>query len=359
MTSRVSILTLAMGFMLVASPAYAAAHPAEPFQSELDFSKLSRQTAGAPWEDFNGNFETGDFSQYLEVQALEGRATIVEGPVGEGTFAARFERRVGDELVAGSNRSEVVPDREFSAGETRYFRHLLYLPFESIDWKHFLILCQWHDSSASPPPLSLQTSENGGAKKLLIGSGNQKSIYYEFDIPGNAQWFELVYRITFGIKGSMEVWLNGRSLGEVAGIETLGTEPTNWKLGNYRSAEAEGTTVVFQDGVMITKDFFSDPPKEPAGDEPVGPAGSTPSPSSQSPQAPVTGHETRACQLARRELRMAHIRLNVARNRYSDSWPRAQRRRWERRIDRDAKRYRQAKRKARHTCGEALADGLY
>ncbi len=254
-----------MGLMLLASPAHAQ----------------------AAWEDFIGNFETGDFSQYLEVQAAAGRATIVKSPVGEGVYAARFERREGDELIAGSNRSEAVPDHEFHAGETRYFRHLLYLPFESIDWNHFLILCQWHDSSPGAPPLSLQTFEKDGAKKLLIGSGTQKSIYYEFDIPGNAQWFELVYRITFGIKGSMEVWLNGQSLGEVTEIDTLGVEPTNWKLGNYRSSEAEGTTVIFQDGVTIAKDFLSDPPEAPAEEIPVTPAMSPPaSLSGSNPQAP-------------------------------------------------------------------------
>ncbi len=189
MTSRRLGLTLTIGFMLAVSPAHgASAHPVEPFRSGLDLSSLPTASAPTAWEDFDGGFETGDFSQYLEVQAAAGRATIVKSPVAEGTYAARFERRVGDELVAGSNRSEAVPRPEFHAGETLYFRHLLYLPFESIDWKHFLILCQWHDSSAGPPPLSLQTFESGGAKKLLIGSGTQKSIYYEFDVPGDSQW---------------------------------------------------------------------------------------------------------------------------------------------------------------------------
>lgn len=333
MTLRRLVFLLAMGFMLVASPAQAA-----------------------PWEDFNGNFETGDFSQYLEVQAIPERATIVKSPdpVGEGTYAARFERREGDELKAGSNRSEIVPAREFHAGETLYFRHLLYLPYASIDWKHFLILCQWHDSSPGSPPLSLQTFEEGGVKKLRIGSGDQSSIYYEFNVPGNAQWFELVYRISFGINGSIEVWLNGKSLGEVDGINTLGTEPTNWKLGNYRSSEAEGTTVVYQDGVTITKKFFSDPPKEPVKEvekPTVAPVLGPPVPASPGrPEAPDTGPNTRSCQLARGELRRAQARLKVAQRRFSDTWPPAKGRRWRKQVKRDAKRYRQAKQSMLRAC---------
>jgi Polysaccharide lyase len=319
-----------VGFVLAASPALGA----------------------AAWEDFNGDFETGDFSQYLEVQTAPGRATIVKSPVAEGTYAARFERQVGDPPAAGSSRTEAVPDPFFHAGETLYFRHLLYLPFESIDWKHFLILCQWHDASGDPPPLSLQTFAKEGVKKLLIGSGTQESIYYDFGIPGSSEWFELVYRITFDVKGSIEVWLNGKSLGEVREIDTLGTEPTNWKLGNYRSSEAEGTTVIFQDGVMITKNFFSNPPGKPVEEEVGTPEPAvdavTPMhpPSPSNPQAP----DPLLCQLAKRDLHNVQVRLNIARRRYDSSQPRAQRRRSAKQIAQSAKRYRQAKQKVRRAC---------
>lgn len=311
--------------------------------------------ATAAWEDFDGGFETGDFSQYLEVQAVPERATIVKSPVAEGTYAARFERRVGDELSAGSSRSEAVPAPEFHAGETRYFRHLLYLPFESIDWKHFLILCQWHDSSGDPPPLSLQAFESSGVKKLLIGSGTQKSIYYEFEIPGSAEWFELVYRITFGVKGSIEVWLNGKSLGEVAEINTLGTEPTNWKLGNYRSKEAEGTTVVYQDGVMITDSFFSHPPTDvippPTKDAPVENVTGPPAPSSGSnSQAPAINPESPSCQLARSNLGKARVRLRAVKKRPADTRSRGSRQKRAQQIARTEKRYRQAKKRVRQAC---------
>lgn len=305
--------------------------------------------AVAAWEDFDGGFETGDFSQYLEVQAAPERATAVKSPVAEGTYAARFERQVGDPLVAGSNRSEAVPDREFHAGETFYFRQLLYLPYESIDWKHFLILCQWHDSSGNPPPLSLQIAESGGRKKLIIGSGTQKSIYYEFDIPGNAQWFELVYRISFGVKGSIEVWLDGKSLGEVSEIETLGTEPTNWKLGAYRSSEAEGTTVIYQNGVTITKKFFSRPPVEPPAETP--PAATPTPPAGGGSPAAGPKPDPLPCELAKRDLHQARLRLNSVKHRHSDSWSRAQRRGWAKQVERSERRYRQAKQRVRHVCG--------
>jgi Polysaccharide lyase len=342
------------------------------------FALVAAPTAAASWEDFNGDFETGDFSQYLEVQALPDRATIVEGPVGEGPYAARFERRAGDEPVAGSSRSEVVPGREFHTGETLYFRHLLYLPFGSIDWSHFLILCQWHDSSAGSPPLSLLAVEEGGVKMLRIATGDQHSTYYQFPIPGDSEWFELVYRVSFGISGSIEVWLDGESLGEVSEIDTLGTEPTNWKLGAYRSAEAVGATVVYQDGVKITDSFFSHPPGEPEeeveepaepgepaegpGEEPAakGPdpkpsASATPTstsislPSSE-PQASTLNSAIARCQSAQRKATRKRARLNAVRRRYRKAWPAARRRRRRRRVHREAKRYRRARQEERRIC---------
>ncbi len=308
--------------------------------------------AGAAWEDFDGGFETGDFSQYLEVQANPPeRAAIVESPVAEGTYAARFERQVGDPFPgAGSSRSEAVPKPEFGAGETLYFRHLLYLPYASIDWKHFLILCQWHDASGNPPPLTLQIYEKEGVKKLRILPGNQSSTYYEFAIPGDSQWFELVYRITFGAKGSMEVWLDGKSLGEVSGIDTLGTEPTNWKIGAYRDKEAEGTTVVYQDGVMITKSFFSNPPKGKSdsntGGSVAGPP--TPPPSSNSDDPPPG--PTLACRRAKGTLQRTRAQVNVVRRHQGNTSSRAQRQKWAKRLQQASKRYRQAKRRAHQAC---------
>ncbi len=327
MTSKKLFLLLVLGFSFVAS---------------------SAQAAPTPWNDFDGGFETGDFSQYLEVQAAPGRATLVTSPAAEGTYAARFERQVGDELVAGSSRSEAVPNREFHAGETLYFRHLLYLPYESIDWKHFLILCQWHDSSGNPPPLTLQAVEIDGVKKLIIGSGSQKQLYYEFPIPGSSQWFELVYRITFGVKGSIEVWLNGQSLGEVEGVDTLGTEPTNWKVGAYRDKEAEGTMVAYQDGVMITKRFFSNPPVQATVTKPV-----TTSPASSTvagPPAPLASSNTQACKLAKDGLLKAQTQLKSAHRHLSTSKSQGQRRAWAKRVSRSAKHYRQAKQRVRRTC---------
>ncbi len=169
--------------------------------------------------------------------------------------------------------------------------------------------------------------------------------------------FELVYRITFGAKGSMEVWLNGKSLGEVGEIDTLATEPTNWKVGSYRSSEAEGTTVIFQDGVTITKHFFSHPPEEhvvdeePAEDVAAAAVKSAPSPpSANTPQAPAPTPDPLPCRLAKDELSKALGRLSATRHRSRASSTPAQRRRWTRQISRDEKGYRAAKRRKQRDC---------
>lgn len=208
-------------------------------------------------EDFNGDFEPGDFSQYLETQAPEGRAAVVKSPVGEGEFAALFEVLDGDPEVAGGHRSEAIPDREFFDGDEAHVRDLINL--QEVDWDHWSIPFQFHDTSEGSPPLCGLLRRVDGEKRLRICSGDQKAIFLDLDVP-EGRYFEIVLHVVFGAKGSVEVWINGVSQGKATEANTIGNEPTNLKVGVYRSQESVGRTAILHDGLLITSEFFSEPP---------------------------------------------------------------------------------------------------
>lgn len=80
---------------------------------------------------FNGDLETGNFSQYEGVfQAVSGRASIVTSPVFQGTKACRIEVRNG-EYVGGDGASNPKRNRtELTLAPPRYN------PQEGSDWWH-------------------------------------------------------------------------------------------------------------------------------------------------------------------------------------------------------------------------------
>lgn len=94
----------------------------------------SLTAVGAPTPTWVGDFETGDFSQWLVqnkshndpgstyVQTYS--ATIQNTNVAEGSYAARFEVRDGDTAAGSNERSEVqgpYPDSGAAPGEERWY----------------------------------------------------------------------------------------------------------------------------------------------------------------------------------------------------------------------------------------------
>lgn len=215
------------------------------------------EDAAAVWMDFVGDYEPGDFSQYFETQAPEGRARVVTSPVAEGNFAGLFEVLEGDPEVAGGHRAETIPDRLFFDGDEIYIRELINLL--EVDWDHWSIPIQLHDTSKGSPPLCGLLIKVEGQKRLRICSGDQKNIYFDLAVP-ERRYFELVLHVVFGVEGSVEVWLNGVYKGKATEANTIGNEPVNLKVGVYRSAESVGRTAIAHDGLRITTEFFSNPP---------------------------------------------------------------------------------------------------
>jgi hypothetical protein len=210
---------------------------------------------------FTGNFETGNLTQWDEVQAIPGRVSAVTSPVSQGTYSGRFEVKEGDkEPATGSQRAEVISGELFEESDVRYFRLLSRV--DSWDFGHWGMIWQMHDDSSGSPPLSLQLYMDKSTPKLWLGPGSGSDDYWEAPLPGLEEWFEVVIRVEFGVKGSLKVWLNGAPQSMIKGtnVNTLGEAPGYDKLGIYRSSSSKGTTVVYHDDYRITEEFFSDPP---------------------------------------------------------------------------------------------------
>jgi hypothetical protein len=227
-----------------------------------------------PWEDFVGNWESGDLSEWDYVQAIPGRVTVPKGGAPQGNYAGRFIVQAGDaEPDTGSQRAEVQSGREYEGGNDRYFRGISKIA--SNDFGHYCIIWQLHDDGGSSPPISLQVAEGTEADPQLQLVGFGTEVYWEgpFNL---GEYFEWAVHVVFGEKGSLEFWLNGVKETLVGGgtvikeIDTLGIRPAFDKLGVYRATAAEGTAVVYHDDYRIGLDFFSEPPTASPAPAPVG-----------------------------------------------------------------------------------------
>lgn len=217
-------------------------------------------------ELFKGNFETGNLSQWSFVQSIPGRVTAVKSPVSEGTYSGRFEVKEGDkEPGTEKPRAVAFSGQTFKEGDIRYFRILSRV--DSWDFGHWGIIWQIQDQSGGSPPLSLQIYDDKGTPMLWLGPGSGPGEYWEAPMPELGNWFEVVIRVDFGAKGSLQVWLDGdpqEMLNEETTydeIDTLGTAPGEDMLGINRSSSSTTTAVVYHDDYRVTDQFFSDPPE--------------------------------------------------------------------------------------------------
>lgn len=226
----------------------------EPEYTEFDNLTVEVEV---PWEDFKADAEEGDFSDFVNVQAPEGRATVVTDPVAEGTRAYRFELQAGDEEPeTGDQRAEAISGRNYFEGEERHFRILCRV--DSWDSDVWGLLWQAREDGGTNPPVCLQIS--GG--KLVVSHGDGETIYWEGPAVPEG-WFEVVIRVLFKeSEGEVEVWLDGvkQAMDNGTGLATKGESFSYDKIGVYRASESDETAVVYHDDYRVTEAFFSEPP---------------------------------------------------------------------------------------------------
>ena len=109
-------------------------------------------------ELFRADFETGDLRQWDGVQRVApDRIQVVEDPVEQGRYAARFEVRDGDNPIDENDRAEVQLATDEAEGDVRWYGwSTMFAPgFPSSD--AFQVVTQWRPRGPTARPRSAST----------------------------------------------------------------------------------------------------------------------------------------------------------------------------------------------------------
>ncbi len=223
-------------------------------------SLVAAPRGGSP--SWHGDYETGNFSQWVEVQAVRGAGTyttssvggseadIVRAPVRQGRYAARFVIHGGSPLASDRTaRAEVYASGANTGsynGQTWYYAWSTYIPAES--WPNWtanfnVIETIGHGQpNGYPIPLSIGVDATGTTPHLYAENqdinGNDLNVTNIGDL-ATGQWIDFVARIdwTTSTTGRVQLWRNGVLVLDTTGNQTL--NPANadgtsyWKEGVY------------------------------------------------------------------------------------------------------------------------------
>jgi len=226
------------------------------------FDGLSTRLAPKDGELWAGDFETGSFSQWTEVEeATDDRVQLVESPARQGRWAGRFEVRPGDE-VSGGNRAEVRTsgDVRFVEGDEYWFGWSTGFsedfPNEDL-WGIFMQLK--NDGTGSPPvEMSIQDDEIE-LKQSTPREGGYKFVESESVDIARGTWHDFVLHVKFSSDpevGFLELWHNGKLLQPKMSGQTLRPGLFSYvKQGYYRSGDHTQPGVIFQDAMRLGRSY--------------------------------------------------------------------------------------------------------
>jgi hypothetical protein len=227
---------------------------------------------------FNGDYSTGDFSQWHVVQTRDFNglakkfepdysASVVQDVVrGD---VARFEVRPGDvPPFGGGERSEVEGSQTTGGvdGQTRWYRFSTKfdssfpLNHADLGWG---VTNQWHAVNADvSPPVSWTVDQRNGFWSLTIDKQSAPGVYLDaisiFDTPLYlGQWHDVLMQINWSAsddKGWIKLWYNGIRQTFTNGSDTYfvrtlvpGTTGVYYKEGMYRKPTSS-TDIVYHTG---------------------------------------------------------------------------------------------------------------
>jgi hypothetical protein len=219
-----------------------------------------------------GDFETGNLEQWTSVdRAANDRVVVVANPSTEGTRAAKFTVRYGDDVNSGE-RAEVVyapAGADGAEGRERWYRWWTMWDASYPSSPTWQLFTQWHHTglTGSPPIEFLVQGE-----EILLNTRRCSTcdpITHVLDTTlVRGVWHEFVAHIKWSSNASVgfvEVWYDGSRVVPLQRTVTLYPKDTTYlKQGLYRDAQAiRANGVVYHDGMTI-----SDEPLAPGSDAP-------------------------------------------------------------------------------------------
>jgi hypothetical protein len=230
---------------------------------------------------WSGDFETGDLSQWSLNQSCPDGVTVVNNPVREGNYAAKF---TVDDTSTKANcpavptedpRAQVISPRLFGEGDDCYIAFSTYFPSEfptiSKGWMQV--------AEIYGPPFGGSPSIGIGVEgdRLVLHRGptnNWEAVWKEgSDIPKGTGWEDIVLHVKFSTDptvGFVEVWHNGvkQTLGNgsqrmyydtlIPGINWDGSTPNRLILNQYRGlSPALGPITLYHDAARVGTTYDS------------------------------------------------------------------------------------------------------
>jgi Polysaccharide lyase len=234
---------------------------------------------------WRGDYETGDFSQWSEIQASRTNSaysvsavgdtsgSVVTAPVRQGEHAAEFVT-YPNRSRSDTDRAEVYADvtaTEGTEGQDRYYAWSTRFPAAGNTdgfWRRagdFNVFTQWHNANnpcGSNIQLGIDARSRRGGNRIYtdLSSRNPRDCdqatrtkhvtlgRLRFDV-----WYDFVAHIKWSTNPSVgfyELWMNGKQvLRKTFGQTMADSRGVYWKQGFYRAAFPH-TNTVFQDAAI-------------------------------------------------------------------------------------------------------------
>lgn len=236
--------------------------------------------------NFYGDWETGDAGQWTGNQwnrnaPLSDQFQIVTDPARQGSYAAKFVVRPGDQFGTSSGeRSEVywTGSRE-ADGQDYWYSWSTLFPSDWSEPRNWGIFLQWHTGfNWTPPALSFNAREDSVNVNLNAGEvtdccgGDTRMRWTVLNTLSKGLWNDFIVHVKWaaGPDGTLTIWhrVEGEDaytkILDVSGVPTLqsqgGVPTTNYvKLGLYRDTDTK-TNTLYQDG--FHRWASADPPPE-------------------------------------------------------------------------------------------------
>jgi hypothetical protein len=221
---------------------------------------------------FNGDFESGDLSQWSGVQRVAAdRLTTVESLARQGRYAGRVEIRGGDPLLYTGQRSELLWGQDsnltLKSGDDYYFGWSTYFAkdFPSPTNGGHCLFIQWKNGGTGSPPLDLECK----SEKISITYGGKCGGWNTPLVRGG--WNDFVARIKFNASSSVgfiELWHKAPNESAMTkkvdhcNTSTLNAGSNSYlKQGYYRRYDEQRTGVLFHDGMKVGSSFTAVAPR--------------------------------------------------------------------------------------------------
>lgn len=232
------------------------------------FALWPTQRDGQVPAEWQGGYETGDFSQWTGVQAPPDRQpTIVRDPVRSGRYAARFELEPGDTTRTGdyeSHRSEVFlgsNDMPLSEGDEYWFG-LSVMFGDGFGWEsQEQTVVQWKNEGTGSAPFDMRVAEDGRLCLADARDWDQTVLHWCTDEPlETGEWYDFEIRARFSSdedEGFVELRHDGEPQELSSGTErdyfaTLEPNADSYvKQGYYTGQNFSYSGVVFHDSMRI------------------------------------------------------------------------------------------------------------